>query len=98
MIERKLKKVVKRRGKDEILAKHKKIGELLGMPLTPLHELAWKEWRLDLGSGDCYPLIDVIERIVELITQVGVWDETKVEVRSEPKKRGRKKVKEEDAV
>ena len=43
-------------------------NELLGLNTVPLHELAWKEERLDLGSGDCYPMVDVLERIAEVLT------------------------------
>lgn len=57
----------KKRQVEDLIAKRKKIGELLGLKKVPLHVLAWQEPKLELGDGDCYPLIDVLERLSQLI-------------------------------
>jgi hypothetical protein len=66
-IERKAARQLPKRLKSEILAKHERIGHWLGLQKVPLHELAWKETRLDLEGGDCYPLIDVLETMAEMV-------------------------------
>ena len=67
MIQRKVKNLAPRRQKEDLIEKHKKIGELLELEKVPLHVLSWKEPRYELGDGDCYPLVDVIEKIAELL-------------------------------
>lgn len=66
-IERQQRVMLPKRLKDDILIKNEKIGELLGLEKVPLHTLAWKEPRLDLASGDCYPVVDVLGRIADLL-------------------------------
>ena len=66
MIERQVRERAAKRQVDDIIEKNKKIGELLGVEKVPLHVLAWKEPRLELGEGDCYPVVDVLEKIAEL--------------------------------
>lgn len=67
MIEHTVRVMPKKRQKEDLEKKHEKIGELLGLEKVPLHTLAWKEPRLDLGSGDCYPVVDVLERLAVLM-------------------------------
>ena len=67
MIQRKARQVDPKRQVADLIEKHKKIGELLKLEKVPLHVLAWKEPRYELGDGDCYPLVDVIERLAELV-------------------------------
>ena len=69
MIERKMRNLPPKRQQEDLIKKHEKIGELLGLEKVPLHLLAWKEARLELGDGDCYPIIDVLERIAEYMPQ-----------------------------
>ena len=57
--------VVKRQTKDR-LEKNERIGELLKLDKVPLHCLEWKEPRLNLPGGDCYPLVDVLLGLAEL--------------------------------
>ena len=66
MIERQVRERAAKRQVDDIIEKNKKIGELLGVEKVPLHVLAWKEPRLELGEGDCYPVVDILEKIAEL--------------------------------
>ena len=56
-----------KRQKENLIEKNKRIGELLRLKKVPLHLLAWKEPKLGLDTGDCYPLVDVLERIAELV-------------------------------
>ena len=56
-----------RRQQSELIDKHEKIGALLQLDKVPVHTMAWKERRLELSDGDCYPLVDVLERIAEII-------------------------------
>lgn len=57
----------KRQVKD-LLEKAEKIGELLNLEKVPTFCMTWKERRLDLpGGGECYPLIDVLERLAEMV-------------------------------
>ena len=72
MIERQVRERAKKRQVDEIIEKNKKIGELLGVEKVPLHVLAWKEPRLELGEGDCYPVVDVLEKIAEFIVSLSL--------------------------
>jgi len=76
MIEHTVRVMPKKRQVEDLIEKRKKIGELLKLDKVPLHVLAWKEPRLELGDGDCYPVIDVLERIAERLvginTMVGV--------------------------
>ena len=69
MIERKVRAVSNRRLKEELLEKNRRIGELLGLDLVPLHTLAWQEPKLETGTGDCYPMVDILERIAELLNK-----------------------------
>ena len=66
-IQRKVVSQQPRRQQSELVEKNEKIGELLNLEKVPTHLMAWKEPRLDLGTGDCYPLVDVLERIAELV-------------------------------
>ena len=68
-IERKSIVPTKRRSWEELREEHKKIGELLGLKKVPLHTLAWKEQRLELGDGDCYPFIDLLAKVAELLAK-----------------------------
>ena len=57
-----------RRQKIDILKQGERIGELLGLEKVPTFCMAWKEPRLDLpGGGDCYPLVNVLERLAEIV-------------------------------
>jgi hypothetical protein len=52
----------------DILKAGEKIGELLELDKVPTFNMTWRELRLDIpGGGDCYPLIDVLEKMAELI-------------------------------
>ena len=54
----------------DILDKGEKIGKLLGIEKVATFNMTWKEPRIDLpGGGECYPRIDVLERISELISK-----------------------------
>lgn len=66
-IQRKAVQAQPKRQVDDILAKNAQIGESLGLEKVPLHTLTWKEPRLDLDSGDCYPLVDVLLAIAEAL-------------------------------
>ena len=66
-IERQVIPVQPKRQPGELLEKHKRIQEYLQMELVPVHTLAWKELRLDVDGGDCLPVIDVLERMAEMI-------------------------------
>lgn len=66
-IERKMVSKPKKRDNDLLLEKRKKIGDLLGLKKVPTHTLAWKEPRLELDTAECYPLVDIFERIAELV-------------------------------
>ena len=85
-----------RRQKIDILKQGERIGELLGLEKVPTFCMAWKEPRIDLpGGGECYPLVNVLERLAEWL-----HDErfAKIEPEEKPKKKGgrpRKKVTEE---
>ena len=68
MIERKLRNLPPKRQQEDLIKKHEKIGELLGLEKVPLHLLAWKEARLELGGGDCYPVIDVLQKVAEMVS------------------------------
>lgn len=69
-INRKVVEKPKKRDRAELIEKHQKIGELLKLDPVPTHTLAWKEDRLDLDSGDCYPVIDVLGKISELLEAI----------------------------
>jgi hypothetical protein len=57
-----------KRQKDDLLKKAEKIGDLLKLEKVATFNMAWKEPRLDLpGGGECYPLIDVFEKIAEIL-------------------------------
>ena len=57
-----------KRQKIDILKQGERIGELLGLERVPTFCMAWKEPRLDLpGGGDCYPLVNVLEKLAELV-------------------------------
>ena len=72
-----------RRQKIDILKQGERIGELLGLEKVPTFCMAWKEPRLDLpGGGDCYPLVNVLERLAEMAVMLAA---TKLEL---PKKKG----------
>lgn len=71
-IERQAPIILPKRQKDEIMAKHERIGEYLGLNKVPIHQLAWKEARMELDGGDCYPLIDVLETMAERIHDLSV--------------------------
>ena len=71
-ITRKVVEKPKKRDRAELIKKHEKIGGLLGLKPVPTHTLAWKEDRLELDTGDCYPIVDVLERIAELMGQMAV--------------------------
>ena len=82
-----------KRQKKDLIRKAERIGELLGMDPVPSFKMAWKEPRLELETAECYPLIDVLERLAEKIVMLEPVQEIK------PKKKGgrpKKKV-EEDA-
>ena len=66
-IERKIKAQEQKRQPGTLVEKHKKIGELLSLKKVPLHTLAWKEPRLELDTGECYPVVDVLERLAEYV-------------------------------
>ena len=76
-----------KRQKDELIEKHKRIGECLGLKTVPQHTLAWKEERLELDSGDCYPLVDVLDRIATLLFE----QMTRSAKKAEPKQASAKK-------
>jgi hypothetical protein len=60
----------KRQVKD-LLEKAVEIGELLELDKVATFNMAWKEPRLDLpGGGECYPLIDVLERLASVFKEV----------------------------
>lgn len=65
MISRKVIEQPKKRLASELQEKAERIGNLLGLDKVPVHTLAWKEIRLQLSTGDCYPLYDVLEKIAE---------------------------------
>ena len=67
-VQRKLRRVIVKRLKADNIKKNERIGELLGLEPIPVHHLAYKEERLDRSDGDCYPLVDVLKRIAEIIT------------------------------
>ena len=69
-IERKLKTQIRKRQESELVEKHRRIGELLNMEPVPVHTLAWKEQRLSLETADCYPIVDVLERMSELLNEL----------------------------
>ena len=69
-IQRKVKVQEPKRQQSELIEKHKKIGELLQLERVPVHRLAWKEPRLELETADCYPVVDVLERIAELLPEI----------------------------
>ena len=68
-IERKIVAKPKKRDQDQLIEKHKRIGELLGLEKVPTHTLSWKEPNLELDTADCYPIVDVLEKIAELIKE-----------------------------
>jgi len=58
-----------KRQAQELLEKGEKIGKLLGLDRVATFNMAWKEPRLDLpGGGECYPLIDVLEKLAEKVS------------------------------
>ena len=60
-------KNIDKRQAEDLLKKAEKIGELLKLDGVATFNMAWKEPRLDLpGGGECYPLIDVLERLAEM--------------------------------
>jgi len=62
--------------------KAEKIGDLLNLKKVASFNMAWQEPRINLeGGGECYPLIDVLERLAEMVN-APVKD---------PVKKGRKK-------
>ena len=69
MIQRKAPKVLPRRQPSDILEKNEQIGTLLGLEKVAVHTLSWKEQRLPLASGDCYPTVDVLLKIAELLSK-----------------------------
>ena len=69
-IQRKAVRQLPRRQQADLIEKAEKIGKLLGLDPVPTHTLAWKEQRLEIGTGDCYPMMDVLERIAELVGSV----------------------------
>ena len=66
-IQRKVVNQLPRRQEGDLIKKAEKIGKLLDLDPVPTHTLAWKEQRMSIGTGDCYPLMDVLERIAELV-------------------------------
>ena len=64
-----------------------KIGDLLGLKPVPVHLMTWKEPRLNLeNKGECFPLIDVLEKLAEMASAPIVVQPEKAQP-----KRGRKK-------
>jgi len=68
-IQRKAPRVLPRRQPDDILEKNEKIGELLGLEKVAVHTLSWKEQRLNLKSGDCYPVVDMLLKMAEMLAE-----------------------------
>lgn len=56
-----------KRQKAELEEKARKIARLLKLDPVPTHTLAWKEPRLETDNADCFPLIDVLEKVAELL-------------------------------
>ena len=70
----------------------KKIGDILGLKPTPVHLMTWKEPRLNLeNKGECYPLIDVLEKLAEIATASHELRKDEGLVSAAKPKRGRKK-------
>ena len=67
-INRKAQKMLPRRQPSDILEKNEQIGELLGLEKVAVHTLSWKEQRLQLKSGDCYPVVDMYLKMAELLS------------------------------
>ena len=76
----------------DLIRKGEKIGNLLKLKKVATFNMAWKEPRLALeNSGECYPIIDVLEKLAEMVSAPVVIEEKPAV------KRGRKK-KEPDVV
>ena len=74
MIERKIRKPIIRRQTADRLKKNEAIGELLKMEKVPLHCLEWKETKFELEGGDCYPMVDVILKLAEMVSQNHIYN------------------------
>ena len=96
-IERRVPKIIPKRLPEIIVDKHEKIGKNLGLQEVPVHTLAWKEMRLDLNSGDCYPLVDVLEAMAAQIAELKK-DLAGTGQKPAPKKRTTRKKSGEDKV
>ncbi len=76
-VQRKLRRVIVKRLKADNIKKNERIGELLGLEPIPVHHLAYKEERLDRSDGDCYPLVDVLERMAVLLESHVLFEKEK---------------------
>ena len=84
MIERQARPPIVKRQKADRLEKNARIGELLNLEKVPLHCLEWQEPKLELGTGDCYPLIDVFLRLAQLVTERPERPDVPVPVKKKP--------------
>lgn len=69
-IERRVKKIPSKRQKSELIQKNERIGKLLGLEKVPTHTLSWKEPHLELETADCYPMVDVLECIAQILNVI----------------------------
>jgi hypothetical protein len=90
MIARKVVNKMSKRLPSELFEKARNIGKLLDLEPVPKHTMAWQEPRLELDTGDCYPLIDILERLAMVMRGQGVVIEHPIDQqkRMVPKNKG----------
>lgn len=69
-IQRKVVTQLPKRQQVDLIEKHMLIGELLQLDVVPTHTLAWKEPRLELSPGECYPIVDVLLGISKMLDKI----------------------------
>jgi hypothetical protein len=88
MIARKVVNKMSKRLPSELFEKARNIGKLLDLEPVPKHTMAWQEPRLELDTGDCYPLIDILERLAFAFSDA--FKEEQKDIKPPPRERKNK--------